>query len=147
MNTFFITTVALAFILICGIIVILGTLSKYPSIVPMVFAKNLVWEIQSNGNLQAKKAKILYGAMKTKKGIYFYERLDVVNCHGKSSIIVNESDAKAIRAPLQPVFTLLKKLNVPNRESLYTLLNAPTMTMEQYKKLQKGNGNKVVQNE
>lgn len=137
MNTYLVSTIILAVYMLCLTIVVIGTCAKYPTIPAIIFGKNLVWEVQSNGNLRANKAKIQYGSMKTKKGIYFYERLDVVICHGKPGIIVNESDAKAIRPSIQPVFSLMKKLNIPNRESLDALLSAPMITTEQYKDMKK----------
>jgi hypothetical protein len=124
---------------------ILMIVAKIPSIFTLIFAKNLVWEVQNNGNLIPYKAKIMYGKMNTKKGNYQYGRKDTVNFHGKTGIIVNESDAMAIRARIQPVFSLMKKLNIQDREYLEALIYAPFVDVRQLENYK--NMNAVVKNE
>lgn len=129
---------------IFGWIFFLGTLAcigivlmKFPSITVMILAKRYVWEIFTDGNMRAKKAEIIASSYVTKNASYDFERFDVVNCHGKQCIIVNAStDSKAIRPYLQPLFKLMKKLNVSNREKLDVLLSAPLVTKEEYEKAQ-----------
>lgn len=110
---------------------------KVPSLITLLFAKNIVWEVQNNGNMIPTKAKVIYGIMTTKKGNYEYSRTDTINFHGKTGIIVNESDAKAIRLKIQPVFTMMKELNVPDRESLEALINAPLISEKKYQNMMK----------
>lgn len=115
---------------------------KFPSLVGLLFAKACVWEVGGNGNMLPSPAKMIGQAMKTKKGVYFYEREDCVGFHGIQGIIANmASDAKAIRPELQPVFSLMKKLNIGNRERLFALLNAHPVTMKEYKELKKQSKN------
>jgi hypothetical protein len=121
------------------LVVVIGFIFvKFPSLLGLMFAKRVVWEVAGDGNMHPSPAKAIGGAMRTKKGVYFYERPDCVTFHGIQGIIAHmASDAKAIRPELQPVFSLMKRLNVSNREKLLTLLNARVMTMPEYKALKK----------
>lgn len=120
------------------VVVIAFIFVKFPSLLGLMFAKRVVWEVAGDGNMHPSPAKAIGGAMRTKKGVYFYERPDCVTFHGVQGIIAHmASDAKAIRPELQPVFSLMKRLNVSNREKLLTLMNARVMTMPEYKALKK----------
>ena len=118
--------------------VIVIIFARFPSILGLLFAKRVVWEVAGDGNMRPSPAKAIGGAMRTKKGVYFYERPDVVSYHGIQGIIAHmASDAKAIRPELQPVFSLMKRLNVNNREKLLALLNARVIQMSEYKAIKK----------
>ena len=117
---------------------IFAMLMKYPSILHIITGKRLVLEVSTDGGCLIRKAKDFAGAMKTKRGYYFYERNATVSLHGKPMIMANAgSDAKAIRPDLQPVFSLLKRKNIQNRESLLAFLNAPLISKKKYESLMK----------
>jgi hypothetical protein len=131
-NLWMITTFVALGLLFLFILVVAVFLYMYPTVLALITSRSLVWEVSGTGNFRARPAKELYGALKTKKGVYFYEKLDVVTCHGKNGIIVNESNAKALRPDIQPVLSLMKRLNIKNRESIAAILSLPLVTKEQY---------------
>lgn len=135
-NIYYMTTIGAGMFALLELVIIFIIFAKFPSLIALLTSKNVVWEIEGTGNMEAKKAKAIGGSLKTKRGIYFYERPDVVSFHGVRGVLANMStDAKAIRPEIQPVLSLMKKLRVDNRERLDALLTAPLITKEQYKEL------------
>lgn len=137
-NIWMLTTIAGFGMSIILLVMIAMTLMMYPSILVILTAKRWVWEIEGDGDMEAKKATAIGGAYKTKNGFYFYEKKDKLSFHNKSCILAHKaSDSKAIRPEIQPVLSLMKKLNVDTREKLFAILEAPLISLDKYETMYK----------
>jgi len=122
----------LALVLLINAFIVL----MFPCIPVLIFSKRFVMEVYSDGVLEFKKAKTIGGAYITKTGTFFLEKKDVLSLHGKKCVIAHaSSDSKVIRPEVQPVLSIMKKLNVDTREKLVAVWSAPLISKEAYEKM------------
>ena len=110
-----------------------------PYAIRLAFGKRFVWICHADGRLEPVKATLDGVAYKTKdKGMYEFEREDVVLYGGKPGIIVYGPYSKAIRPDVVPTLTKLKQLGIDRYDMLMGLLGAHVMLEAEFKKLQEG---------
>jgi hypothetical protein len=118
----------------------IAVLVMFPSLRVILFSKRFVWEVASDGIMEAKPAKTIGGAYITSTGTYFFEKRDVLSVHGKKCVIAHAStDSKVIRPEIQPVLSIMKKLKIDTREKLEAILGSPLVSQADYQKLLSAN--------
>ena len=127
-------TVAWAFITTAALLLIIYW---NPYAVRLALGKRFVWTCYADGSLEPVKATLDGVAYKTKdKGMYEFEREDIVLYGKKPGILVYAPYSKAMRPNVLPTLTKLKKLGIDRYDMLMGVLGSKLISEQEFKKLQ-----------
>ena len=109
-----------------------------PYAIRLAWNKRFVWACYADGSLEPIPATLDGVSYKTKdKGMFEFEREDIVLYGKKPGILVYAPYSKAMRPDVLPTLTKLKDLGIYRYDMLMGLLSADVMLEPEFEKLQK----------